>query len=180
MVWGEERPVRSAFPVAEVLAVFGLVLLTIYIVSDPIGRSAAKSYEAAAQHFIQTRDDGQNLVSRDNVDVKDMALQSTFLSPDPIDATKVDFDDYQNEILPVLDTQDLDVAVRIELTGTEGQEPIQEIDEVEPLVVEAMEGTMKQLLDNEDDTIFDVPRDCEGTDRLIGLCDGLELKELVD
>jgi len=179
MVWGEERPVRSSFPVVEVLTLCALIALAGLLVSDPIGRAAAKSYKAAAQTFIETRDPGLSVVSRNNVDVKDLALQAAFLNPDPTVVTKVDFGSYQSEGFPDLDTRHLDVAARIQLAAPPAPVTRNE-PSPEPLVVEAMDGTFKQLLDNEDDTLLDVSRECSRSDELIGLCGGLTLDKLIE
>jgi len=187
MVWGEENPVKPGFPTTEFLAAFGVLLLGAYLVSDPIGRSASKSYESAAQTFIETRGNDLSLVSRDNVDVKDLALHSTDFEPDPENPIKVDFAAYQNEVLPALNTQDLNVSMSFRLTdqqeqGTveaEGNELASQTARSESFVLNDMNGTMKQLLNNEDNTMLDAPFDCSRSDELIGFCGGQELEFLL-
>lgn len=177
MVWGEEQPIRSSFPIAEGLTLVGLALLAVYLITDPVGRRALNSYEAAAQYFIDNRVKAENSVSSENVDVKEFATESWFLNPKSPQVLKTDFSDYANENSSGFSADIVPTNLIIEAPGIgEGQIGPQEA--VKPLVLEKLDGTMEMFLNNEDNTLFEA-RDCSRSDELMGNCGDLTLDDLL-
>lgn len=174
MVWGEEAPIKPGFPVLECVAGLGLICLVGVIASDPIGRAAVHSYEAATQKFIDDRDAASSFVSTNFDGSKDLdAPPSRSTSAYGLNPASLSFEDYGSISSPPIDVTDLSVNVGT-LNSTEFEAPNIEVrtaetGPVEPLRIEQMPQQMRLLVDNRDSTLLERSF-CTDYDRLSGLC----------
>lgn len=155
---------QSRWP--ELLSVCGLVVLGAYIATDPIGRSAALSYEAAAQSFIDTRDLGA--VSFDSF----LDAEKTLFLPENSrykHMTKPIAEPVAFALFPMV--PDLDTSGTAFVPTPTGKLVSENMDHPDPLTLELgnqirptpnIARAERSLLDNEDT--------CTESDRLIGLC----------
>lgn len=174
MVWGEEAPIKPGFPVLECVAGLGLICLVGVLASDPIGRAAVLSYEAATQQFIDDREAASSLVSSEFEGGKDLdALPTRSTAAYGLTPATLDFGDYDSIGSPPIDVTNLSVNVGT-LTTNEPEAPRIEVTTadtgpVEPLRIEQMPQQMRLLIDNRDSTLLERSF-CTDYDRLSGLC----------
>ena len=177
MVWGEVAPPRSRFRVVEWAAWLGLVALGGYLLSDPIGRAAAKSYESATQSFIELRESNTNFVSRDNINVKDLATFAVpTLSATDANFKPADFSKYGSLTQPSMTIETFEVSLpEVALPNrTQTASP-----QTKPLAIEEMTGDMGRLLDNSGTTLL-IEQDCSSSSELTGLCGAADVKTIFE